>query len=1134
MRNFYLFIAFIFVSTTLQAQSTLQLSRVLKETKTAKLQADANIYRQQAEEQKAIAVEAALQNGWPITIVTETSFAEIQRLNDSEQPMYYITTNADAATSTSTNKLYSGGGLGLNLDGTGMIAGEWDGGGVLATHQEFNNTGSSRVNQMDTPSSTHYHATHVAGTIMAGGVEAAAKGMAYNASLNAYDWDSDEAEMAVEAANGLLISNHSYGYVVGWYYDEGWIWPNNSAFFGHYYSATASWDEIAVNAPYYLIVKSSGNDRGDGPVGDINPQDGPYDCIAPKGIAKNILTVGAVEDVSGGYSGDPNDVIMSSFSSWGPADDGRIKPDICGNGVGLYSSYDNSNTAYNSISGTSMSAPNVTGSLLLLQEYYNDLNSAWMKSATLKGLAIHAADECGPDDGPDYMFGWGLLNNETAANVITNRNVSSLMKEETYSGTLYSLSVTATGSEPLRASLVWTDPKGTPPAVGSSAIMLVNDLDMTISGTKTTYSPYKLDKDNPSNAATTGDNDVDNVEQIHIASPAAGSYTISITHEGSISGGSQNFSLIVTGITISEPAVTTFEPSSITANSAYVSGEVTADNGSSVSERGFVYSTDPNPDIDDVNDTKVTSGSGTGSFNTTLSSLISNTTYHVRAYAKNSTGTGYGVDKDFVTTSTTTWDGTSWDGGAPTASIHAVINGNYTSSGDLDCNNLTINNGKTFNVSVNDGVTVNGVFLNNGSFNILSNASGIGSLITFSTVTNNGSFNMQRYATENAWHYVTSPLSGNNSGVFNGSYLQKWDEVTATWSEITSSSEGLEKGKGYSLWSNSKTNTFSFNGSPYTGIQSINFTKTSNGSGNIGANLLGNPFPSSIDWNLLDGIGYASVYTYDGDNEQYLSYNNNAGSGSRYIAPGQGFIIIAEYTGTFNLGNADRTHSGTNNFVKEEKTIENGLVLVASSSSISDELWISFSEEATPNYDKKTDAYKFFSNRADLPHIYSLNESQKLSIDKRPETGIIPLGFRVISNGNYQIFIQQSDGLASIEIEDTKLERMHDLKSGAYSFDWETGDLEERFKLHLSATSTHNLDEQEALIYSWRSSVYINDQTSAGYSSVEIIDLAGRVIYSGTIKSGKLNRISLKGKKGIYLVHLIGNNFQITEKIIIK
>ncbi|MCK5776753.1 MAG: S8 family serine peptidase [Bacteroidales bacterium] len=1146
MKKIYLILAVFTISLTALAQTPLQLTRVLKETNRSALLNQANIYRQQSEEQKAIAVESALQNGWPIIIETETSLMELQALDAFGNPLYYIADNAVAAETTSTNELYTGGSLGLNLKGTGMIAGEWDGGAVFTIHDEFNNTGTPRVTQMDAPASIAWHATHVAGTIIGGGVWDIKRGMAYNASLRAYDWDNDEAEMAAEAAGGLLISNHSYGFVAGWYWDSGagaWAWAGHAPFgnedykFGFYSPEAASWDDIANAAPYYLIVKSSGNDRGDGPVGANPPNDGPYDCISLNGVAKNILTIGAVKDLAGGYTGNPADVLMTDFSSWGPADDGRIKPDLCGNGYLVGSAYYDSDDPtvtgyYASSNGTSMSSPNVTGSLLLLQEHYFNLNAAYMKSASLKGLAIHTADECGPDDGPDYMFGWGLLNSETAANVITNRNISSLIKEEIYSGAAYSVTVQATGAVPLRATLVWNDPAGTPPgySLNPRDIMLVNDLDMTITKGANTYSPYKLDYNNPSNVATTGDNDVDNVEQVHIANPTNDSYTISITHDGSITGGSQEFSLIISGIIIEEPAVTTFEPSSVTANSAYVSGEATAENGSSITERGFVYSTSINPDI---NDTKVVVGSGLGTFNTTISSLTSNTTYHVRAYATNTTGTGYGDDKDFTTTSTTTWDGSSWDGGAPTASIHAVINGTYTTNAAFDCNNLAINNGKIFNASVNYGVTVNGNFVNNGTFNILSNASGIGSLITLGTVTNSGSFNMQRYVTEDAWHYITSPLIGNTSGVFNGSYLQKWDEPSATWTEIESTSENLAEGIGYSLWSDAKTNTFNYSGSPYTGNKSIAFTKTENGSGYVAANLLGNPFPSAIDWSTLDGIGYGAVYTYDGDNEQYLTWNAG-GTGSQYVPPGQGFFIIADYTGTFNLGDANRTHSGINNFVKENKSIQNGFVISASNEAISDELWVLFREDAHEEYEKKYDAYKFFSNRADLGHIYSKGDHTNLSIDARPATNQLQLGFKCAENGNYNIQIKDIGGIASIVLEDTKLEKMHDLKFGSYAFDWNIGDSEERFILHLSATATQEISDSKVQIYTNNKQLYIRNNSSAEFSDIHIYDLAGRTIYQGHLTNEAIQIISLQNQRGAYFVQLVSGKDSQVQKIIIQ
>ena len=186
--------------------------------------------------------------------------------------------------------------------------------------------------------------------------------------------------------------------------------------FGFYDTQARDWDQIASDAPGYLICKSAGNDRGDGPTGGEYPQDGPYDCIGNAGTAKNVFTVAAVEDIPGGYT-QPSDVVMSSFSSWGPCDDGRIKPDISANGVALYSTDDDNNTDYQSLSGTSMSAPSATGSLILLQQHFQNLNGSGnlMSAATLKNLVIHTADEAGPDPGPDYMFGWGLMNTYTAA-----------------------------------------------------------------------------------------------------------------------------------------------------------------------------------------------------------------------------------------------------------------------------------------------------------------------------------------------------------------------------------------------------------------------------------------------------------------------------------------------------------------------------------------------------------------------------------------------------------------------------------------------------------------------------------------------------------------------------------------------
>jgi len=517
--------------------------------------------------QKAEAISYAKAKGIPVSFTTpDGQFAEIQFIDPFGNPQYYITNNANSAATISTSQVFAGGSAGLNLSGAGITARVWDGGAVRTSHQEF----GGRAVQADAATTLNYHSTHVSGTLIASGVVSSAKGMAPAAQLRAFDWNSDVSEMATEASNGALQSSHSYGYVRGWYYNGAtWTWYGNTSIstqedyqFGFYDSQAQQWDNIARNAPNFLICKSSGNDRGEGPVGGPYPLDGPYDCIGHAGVAKNILTVGAVYDIPGGYT-DPSSVVMTPFSGWGPADDGRIKPDIVANGVSLYSTDKDSNTDYTSLLGTSMSTPSVSGSLLLLQEHWNNLHPGeYMKSATLKALVLHTADECGTSNGPDYKYGWGLMNTKKAALKISEDQDLNVIEELVLSnGETYTRQVQSDGTEPIKVTICWTDPAGTPVSAQLDPLnpMLVNDLDLrVINGT--TYHPWKLDRNNPSNPATNnGENNVDNVEMVFIASPAAGTYTITVDHDGTLAGGSQAFSIVISGIVSSSlPPVANF------------------------------------------------------------------------------------------------------------------------------------------------------------------------------------------------------------------------------------------------------------------------------------------------------------------------------------------------------------------------------------------------------------------------------------------------------------------------------------------------------------------------------------------------------------------------------------------------
>ncbi|MBM4163726.1 MAG: hypothetical protein FJ222_04720 [Lentisphaerae bacterium] len=515
---------------------------------------------------------------------------ELQAIRGNRVYIYH-TRNVEAALSTAANLVRTT--APYNVSGTGGSVGVWDEGSVRSSHQEF---GGRVVNKDGVGASDH--STHVGGTIGASGVDPAALGMAPGASIDSYDWNSDTAEMTAAAlaapgeAGKIQLSNHSYGYLRGW---DGttWygVWPaREDEGFGQYDDTAATIDALCYNAPYYLPCKAAGNDRNDNaPSADTkiyyysngkwrtktyNPATDPYsdgydnggfDTIGSDGTAKNILTVGAVtEAVSGGVRSVAA-AAMSSFSCWGPTDDGRIKPDVVGNGVTVYSSLAGSDTSYGTYNGTSMATPNVCGSAALLTDYYGQLfPGQFLRASSLKGLIIHTADDLGRA-GPDYTYGWGLMNTKAAADLIrqhaeapTALHLMELTLDTTQ--TTVSYGFTWDGTRAIRATLCWTDPAGPPQSgLDTTNRVLVNDLDLRIVGPAgQVHLPYVLTPANPTNAAATGTNQVDTVEQVFIAAPAiAGVYRVVVSLRGGMTGSSQPFSVILSGSTTSAPSIVT-------------------------------------------------------------------------------------------------------------------------------------------------------------------------------------------------------------------------------------------------------------------------------------------------------------------------------------------------------------------------------------------------------------------------------------------------------------------------------------------------------------------------------------------------------------------------------------------------
>ncbi|HIP02504.1 MAG TPA: hypothetical protein EYG75_03215 [Campylobacterales bacterium] len=440
--------------------------------------------------------------------------------------------NAVTAKNISVSKLWSGT---YNLNGENMSVGVVDGGVVRSTHQEFTLNGVTRiVNKTNTD--TNFHATHVAGTIAAEGDKSSARGMANKATVFSYGFSDvafAEAFLKLYSSDGVLLSNHSYGY-------------SDKIRLGEYDSDAATQDRAVSNNPFLNVFEAAGND------GEVSGY-ADYGIIKGPGNSKNIFTIGALNVTSSN---------VAKLSSTGPVNDGRIKPDLCVRGEYINSTTDESDSAYATMSGTSMATPAATGAAALIMQQYKRTTGGYdMRHDILKSIMVNTAvDKENP--GPDYKVGFGMIDARAAVDSVkTIGTIGALVGigRLTHDGQkVYDFTH---DSGPFKTTLSWVDVEANP----SSSITLVNDLDMILvnkdSGAK--FYPYTLDKNAPNALAKTNKaNRVDNIEQIEVSNLPQGNYQLIIKGYKIISN-SQEFALASNVAIFGSNSIETLRPSQL-------------------------------------------------------------------------------------------------------------------------------------------------------------------------------------------------------------------------------------------------------------------------------------------------------------------------------------------------------------------------------------------------------------------------------------------------------------------------------------------------------------------------------------------------------------------------------------------
>jgi hypothetical protein len=487
-------------------------------------------------------------------------------------------------------------------------------------------------------------------------------------------------------------------------------------------------------------------------------------------------------------------------------------------------------------------------------------------------------------------------------------------------------------------------------------------------------------------------------------------------------------------------------------------------------------------------------------------------------------------------TTSTDWNiSTNWSTNAiPTASdnvnIPNVTNDPVvTQSGSslAVCNNITIASGAVVTIATGKSLTVNGTLTNNAGVTGLVVNSG-GSLIE-STTGVSATVKSDIPATE--WHLISVPVSNATSNVFLGRYLQTHSESSNAYTDITPTTNTLTPMKGYALYGEGGFTT-TYTGTLNTGAQS--YSTAYSGSSN-GWNLVGNPYPSSIDWSAASGWTKTNV-----NNAIYVHVSastwatyidgTGANSGTQYIAPGQGFFVQATAAGTLAMTNAVKVHNATTFFKNAGATVPNLLRLQVSGNGYSDEAVVHFVPEATAEFDGSFDAHKLYGDVSEAAQVYTLG-SIPLAINSLPATSTVPMGIYTGAAGTYTLAATEINDLTGVTLEDTHTGIFTDLTKSSCSVELTAGESGQRFILHFGPLSIEEKESSPADIYSYRHTAYIrmNESTTG---DIFIYSISGQLVATISSASG-IKEVQLP-VSGTYIVKVVSAKATEVKKIFIN
>lgn len=435
-----------------------------------------------------------------------------------------------------------------------------------------------------------------------------------------------------------------------------------------------------------------------------------------------------------------------------------------------------------------------------------------------------------------------------------------------------------------------------------------------------------------------------------------------------------------------------------------------------------------------------------------------------------------GSGAEYVVNSTDkTWSTSQIPNSITVTSGTVTLNDNRSATGDL-----IISSGATLNINAAKQLTIGNSFTQAGSLNLKSTSDGTATIITPTTVNITGNTRVQQYLAANRNYYLAAPVSG--AVIPAGNTYYKFVEALnngSTWTDVTANeSLTFEVGNGYVVKPSTTGTTIEFSGALNQGDKTIiGLTSTGTTPAKARFNLVGNPYPSYLNWNSITktNVGNTMWYrTHNGSNYAFYTYNTVDGRGgvgvpetvTNWIPPMQAFWVRvnAGQTGSLGMTNAMRNHQDVvGNVLKAPAQKQSDLPLirlVVSNSVNSDETVLYFNENAVDTYDSY-DSEKFFLSAASIPEIYTTAGNEQLVINGMNNyyPGLeLPLGFNAGQINNYSIRASQLLNLADVKVvlKDKLTSAEFDLTSGdSYEFtSHETSGVDRFSVLFKSASGT--------------------------------------------------------------------------------